>query len=75
MIIKRTRIKAKTQTFVDESVAEVTEFADACYVCADEGTDTNLLVCDNCNYKVAHLQCLGYDSVPDGVWNCTMCTD
>ena len=49
------------------------EFADACYVCGDNGLDTELLVCDNCDYKVAHMSCLGFTEVPSGNWYCVGC--
>lgn len=72
VISRKTRIKAKTQTNVDENI-EFQEFADACYICGDEGSDTELLVCDNCDYKIAHINCLGFASVPEGNWNCQFC--
>ena len=73
--MKKTRIKAKTQTHIvaDEDIELVPEFADACYICADEGGDTDMLVCDNCDYKIAHLRCLNFTKVPSGTWNCMMC--
>ena len=75
MLSRKTRIKAKTQTYVDENAADVPQFADACYLCGDEGTDTDLLVCDNCDYKIAHLRCLGFAQVPSENWNCAVCQD
>ena len=71
------RIKAKTHTHVDdaEDLANLPDFADVCYVCGDEGCDTELLVCDNCDYKIAHLKCVGFTKVPEGVWNCAMCKE
>ena len=73
VIARKTRIKAKTQTFVEEGEVDVPLYADACYVCGDEGSDAELLVCDNCDYKIAHLRCLGFSVVPEGNWNCAMC--
>lgn len=75
MITGKKRIQAKTQTYIDEDPDQAPEFADACYICGDEGSDTDLLVCDNCDYKVAHLHCLGFKVVPTDVWNCSKCTE
>ena len=57
----------------DGDVGNVPEFADVCYICGDEGRDDELLVCDNCDYKIAHLSCLGFAEVPVEAWLCTIC--
>ena len=33
-----------------------------------------MLVCDNCDYKVAHLKCLGLKHVPLKEWMCVSCS-
>ena len=72
VISSKTRIKAKTQIFVDDQI-DYTLFADQCYLCGDEGADTDLLVCDNCDFKIAHISCLGFTAVPRGDWHCDSC--
>ena len=57
----------------DGDVGNVPEFADVCYICGDDGKDDELLVCDNCDYKIAHLKCLGFSVVPKEAWHCTLC--
>ena len=49
------------------------QFADVCYLCGDDGEDAEMLVCDNCDYKVAHIKCLGLQKVPIETWVCEMC--
>jgi hypothetical protein len=50
-------------------------FADVCYVCKDDGEDTEMLVCDKCDYNTAHLECLSMKRVPKGVWHCYQCEE
>jgi hypothetical protein len=51
-----------------------------CYVCnlvySDPTHEDNcLLVCDACDFSVAHYECLGYDAVPpeEDNWTCERC--
>jgi hypothetical protein len=44
---------------------------DECYLCEDFGV---VICCDLCS-KVAHLHCLGLESVPAGDWKCPSCQE
>ena len=73
-VIKRLKIRAKQQEYV-EDVEDYTHFADVCFVCGDDGTDAEMLVCDNCDYRVAHLKCAGFKIVPQRAWHCDLCRE
>ena len=42
-----------------------------CYVCGELGM---VVCCDTCP-RVAHLNCLGIENVPEGEWNCPECIE
>ena len=42
-----------------------------CYVCGECGL---VACCDTCP-KVAHLECIGVSSLPDGEWHCPICVE
>eukprot|EP00178_Gracilaria_changii_P004797 TRINITY_DN1781_c0_g1_i1.p1 TRINITY_DN1781_c0_g1~~TRINITY_DN1781_c0_g1_i1.p1 ORF type:complete len:643 (+),score=159.47 TRINITY_DN1781_c0_g1_i1:3986-5914(+) len=43
---------------------------DCCFVCGSGG---RLLMCDGCE-RCAHAACCGLRSLPQGAWNCAVCT-
>ena len=57
--------------------------ADLCYICVDRFHDSEeleskeLLVCDSCNYKVAHFSCLKMVTAPpeNEEWICKDCVE
>jgi len=55
--------------------------ADLCYKCVDRKTENeeeeakSLLICDGCDYNIAHFSCLGMIKVPDGDWFCEKCRE
>lgn len=71
-MVKKERIKQRKQVGQTDNI-EFTMFADVCYICVDAGEDNELLVCDNCDYKVAHLKCLDLNAIPREQWFCQMC--
>lgn len=53
-------------------------FDETCYKCRlqyenSEVENRSLLVCDKCNFYVAHFRCLGFESVPDVDIICENC--
>ena len=63
-IIKKIRVKKKTQEY-DGGTELIMEYADACYLCGEGDDEAGLLVCDHCDYRVCHFECLGLSSVPE----------
>ena len=43
----------------------------ACYLCGECGL---VACCDTCP-KVAHLECMNIETLPDGEWNCPLCVE
>ena len=44
---------------------------DECYLCDEAGV---VICCDKCS-KVAHLNCLGLERIPEGDWICPVCIE
>jgi Williams-Beuren syndrome DDT (WSD), D-TOX E motif len=42
-----------------------------CYLCGELGL---VACCDNCP-KVAHLECLNTNTLPEGIWHCPVCVE
>eukprot|EP00347_Sterkiella_histriomuscorum_P017605 403348700 len=69
-------IKIEKPQASEEQLQEwVQEFAESCYICCS-GIDENLmLVCDECNFNVAHTYCLDLPEVPEEDWYCSQCAE
>ena len=46
---------------------------DKCLICSKADNSQELLVCDKCNFRIAHTYCVGLDAIPDGDWYCPEC--
>ena len=66
-VIARIPLDEKTQ------IQQIPLFAETCYICRNEGEDSEMLVCDNCDYITAHLSCLRMRIVPTDAWFCEQC--
>ena len=61
------------QLLDDEEVV----FAEVCYICKVTKTleeEEAMLVCDECDYEIAHHQCLNLPYIPEDEWFCHSCT-
>ena len=69
----------KKQFKIDQQMTDQELWAlvweDACYICLSGDDEGNLLICDKCNYKVAHTYCLGFDEIPEEDWFCQACIE
>lgn len=36
------------------------QFADFCYVCRSNDNEDDQIVCEHCDFEIAHYQCLGF---------------
>ncbi|CDW79707.1 ring u-box protein [Stylonychia lemnae] len=68
-------IENKRQRIDDEELMIDTDSDDVCYVCQRGDNIESMIICDLCDYRVAHTQCLGFgDVVPEDDWICDYCT-
>jgi uncharacterized paraquat-inducible protein A len=49
------------------------QFAEFCYKCRKNDEEEKQIVCEMCDYEIAHYTCLGYDKIPDDEWFCPRC--
>lgn len=47
--------------------------ASTCHICKSGQNESDMLVCDACNYTVEHIGCVGLDKIPDEDWLCRLC--
>ena len=59
----------------EEALMEELVMAELCYICQAGENDEATLLCDRCNFEVAHLECLGLASVPVEDWICFKCKE
>ena len=52
----------------------IQDYADNCYVCDLGDNEQDLLICDECNYRICHTYCCGLNSIPDSDWFCNLCS-
>ena len=50
---------------------------ETCYKCGEVGDTNKLLVCDNCNFRCAHIDCLDppLKYIPQQNWYCDVCCE
>ena len=66
---KRQRIEENEVYVIDE------DSDDVCYVCGLEDNPEQMIICDLCDYHVAHTYCCGFGNrIPEGDWLCGYCT-
>ena len=49
-------------------------FAECCYKCKKNDNEDKQIVCEYCEYEIAHYECLGFTEVPEEEWICEKCT-
>ena len=75
-IVQKIRIKSKQQTYNYEDPGNaVADYADVCYECGNYGDDSELMVCDHCDFKICHFKCAGFQQVPSTNWFCKFCVE
>lgn len=47
---------------------------DNCYICGSDRDPHLMMICDLCDYVVAHTYCCGYREFPED-WVCTECNE
>lgn len=53
----------------------VNSYAETCYVCSSGENENQLLVCDQCDFNICHIQCCGLAEIPEGEWFCRDCDE
>jgi len=53
---------------------EIPIFDDYCLVCKTNDREDEQIVCEKCDFKIAHYQCLGFSRIPEEEWFCPDCT-
>ena len=49
--------------------------ADSCMKCKKSDDESNLLICDKCNFNICHTSCANLTQIPEGEWFCFECLD
>ena len=71
---KRDRVGEAVDNDGDDEEAPV----DLCEKCKEPGTDEDLILCDGMDFTcnaMFHYRCMGFNSVPRGLWFCESCIE
>ena len=65
--------KKKLQIEEEDENNDLENCMDNCIVCGKSDNESELLVCDACNYFVCHTFCDNLKAIPEGEWKCFDC--
>jgi len=73
--VKELPVENKKQRIEDDGIIIVDQnSADYCYVCNSDDNPQLMIICDLCDYYVAHTYCVGFgETIPDMDWICGYC--
>lgn len=49
------------------------QFAEFCFICRKNDREEDQIVCEHCDYQIAHYYCIGYSVIPEVEWFCPRC--
>lgn len=67
-----TRNMGNNQDDADAILAQIDDSLDYCYVCGSDRDPHLMMICDLCDYMVAHITCCGFREFPED-WICREC--
>lgn len=56
----------------DAILVQIDDSEDFCYICRSDRNPHQLMICDLCDFMVAHTYCCGFDDFPED-WMCRDC--
>lgn len=69
--VQHLKIEDKRQRIDDDGYIIDEQSDDRCYVCSSDENPEQMIICDVCDYSVAHTYCLGFgNQIPEEDWIC-----
>ncbi|KRX03243.1 Zinc finger, FYVE/PHD-type [Pseudocohnilembus persalinus] len=73
---KKQRVNNDDDEFFDEENYDVENLDETCYVCKSSENEQEMLICDDCQFHICHVNCddeIRDGRIPQGNWFCHEC--